>query len=359
MRAMNARVRLLLGFALALAVLDAAAPRAQACGGSSCLPERFLPFSGSLPANAPGIFWAPGHGDLGATPLDRIQMRCTGAGGAERAIELEAEPLGASGVQLLKVATPLVAGEQCTIDGGNECGYTDPHISGRSMLTIGDEAPLPESLGTLVATPAKVDWVEASANAACSLRQAACVIELSLELSDEAAPWRDGLELTTHIDGGEWWVQRVSNEPNITGGSSVGRGRDVIFAWVDGAANETDTAGLPQGAYSVQMRATLPGTDIAIATQELTVDLHCEGGDVPLGVRDGGAGDGDGDGDGDTDAAVEERGTMPIPRGPVMRDEVDLNDEGCSATARAQTSTLGWLALACSALLRRRRSHRA
>jgi len=263
-------------FALAFVPL---ASTAHACGGYSCAPERFLPFEGDLPANAPGVLWLVGHQEdaIRDTRAEELSWTCVTGDQEPRPIAFHAESLDPQRTfeQLLVADEPLVAGDRCEIAPSFELCNMDseePYLSSRTSFVITEAAPLPTVLGSLRAQLAAVTGVSLSTTSGeCSIAHEACGAMLELELSDEAAPWADVLQYDTHVDDESWGVAPSLNVPAITGGSHIGRGVDRIFV---GNA-ETDGVGLAaEGVHSVVMRATVPGAS-SIETDATTIDLTC------------------------------------------------------------------------------------
>ncbi len=198
------------------------------------------------------------------------------------------------------------------------------------LFEAGDEEPLPESLGELVATDIGVGAIQlATSDGSCAGSIEADRVEIALEPSAAAAPWLELLHFETLVDGGAWQPSSDSLVLSPPGASWVGRGRDLVHAACEPDPVGGTHPGADQGTHEVVMRATLPGTDISLETAPVTVDLRCgTGGDDD---DDGGDTGGDTDGgDGDTDDGASDE------------------DTGCSASGGA-SGQAGLLALLASA----------
>jgi hypothetical protein len=284
----------------------------HACSGVPCAPDQFLPRGGSVPANIAAVAWWPGHAWLAddavsvATKPSDLRFACEGPSGSRSiAVDVELEPQGAS---VIRPRTTLVAGEQCTLHAEvSECdieayAYSDPgtfdgsFLDGRAELRIDDSAPLPAALGRLQTTAAERSWIELAADASCSSSVETCVIRAELEFGTDALPWRDAFVYETWVDGKRWRVDRSLPLPLEEGGSYEGRGKELFFSTPGGAASVGVLRGLAKGRHTVVMKAALPGTDVALTTAPITIDLSCpsvprEDSDAAVGGEDSGADD--------------------------------------------------------------------
>ena len=260
------------------------ASTARACGASSCAWKCFC-LEGNLPANAPGVLWEPGHAldATGDTEADQLEWTCATGDEAPRPIAFHAESPDPTRTfeRLLVPDEPLVVGDRCEIApsfescgvGGDGSDGDAPHLSSRASFTITEPAPLPTVLGMVRAQLATIAPVGLSTiNGDCSIAPEVCGSRIELELSDDAAPWADVLRYDTRVDGEGWYASSSLAVPDVTGGSYKGRGVDLIFV----ATDETESSGLDrEGAFSVVMRATVPGASSAIEAPAVTIDLTC------------------------------------------------------------------------------------
>ena len=103
-------------------------------------------------------------------------------------------------------------------------------------------------------------------------------IESRLEGAEQG--WRDALLFQTLVDGEPWNGARSScSYERWLGRSSAGVGQDILYVPCH-TERETNDHGkiwpqLQSGRHTVQMRAYLPGTDVVLETEVLTVDLSC------------------------------------------------------------------------------------
>jgi hypothetical protein len=271
---------------------------ALACGGFSCKPDQFLPRGGTLPSNGV-IAWWPGTDYRGSgalvdgvrqgpliTPPEALRFECSTPGSSTRAIEIDVE--GDDRVRQIHPRQPLQLGDVCNLS-GSDCdlsrdvehlfNWPDPDydttfVSGRATFEIVDEAPLPQKLGRLKVSSAKVESIELPKDAECSDLLEACVVRTELELAAEAQPWTDAWVYETRVDGELWAVSRSQPLPNEQGGSYLGRGRELLLSLRSRKGNP----GVPElslGPHDVEIRASLPGSGVALSLRA-PIDFDCK-----------------------------------------------------------------------------------
>ena len=134
--------------------------------------------------------------------------------------------------------------------------------------------PLPRSLGTLIAVSRGTGLLALAHSVSCDTCVEAERVTVTLDPAPEAEPWLAALHFSTWIDGRQWTPYKDSRPSTYDAGSWFGRGRDVLYrvcrSWL-----EPRTRGLSTGEHSVVMKATLPGTDVALETAPVTVRFAC------------------------------------------------------------------------------------
>lgn len=303
-------------------------------------PGFFVPGDGAtVPANLPGIYWRARHDASpgGVTPSN-VTLTTTTDPGAP--LSFTATPLSDANAYLLVPDAPLVAGTSyrlvdsttCMFGGGG--GAPSPTV----VFAVGPSAPLPTTLGVLAVTdlPPRTDSV-ISSGGSCSTSAvlASAAVAIDYPSVPGTAPWRDVLHFETRADGQIWFGRSSSLQSIAPGESWVGRGFDRLYtACSEDPFNDVGWE-LSEGTHQVEMRATLPGTSLALATGTRAVTLVC-----PPPGNDGDGGEGGGDG------------------------ETGEGGGCCSTAERHGAGSAPWLALGVVALLlrwpaRRRRGRRA
>lgn len=249
---------------------------ANACQAELCpRDDDFLPDEGvEVPANLEGIFRyhlfvPPGGGEEEAAMEVR---RMEGGQPADEVPAEEHESEVGNGAFEVLFEDPLQPGESYRVRGEKACAPIQPEDADDELelrFDTGDEAPIPDSLGELEIVDTQTASLQVRHAASCSHEIRAAQAEVWLTLSDEAEPWEPVLWYQTMVDGERWTARRSVGE-EVPGGSSwIGRGKDLIYADCSGED------GLEEGDYTVQMLAHLPGTQEAIASDEVQITLEC------------------------------------------------------------------------------------
>jgi uncharacterized protein (TIGR03382 family) len=245
----------------------------------------FVPADGAtVPANLPAIYWRPRRdNDEPSTAL----VTLTTAADPSTALAFTVTRLPNSIDHLIVPTAPLVPGTQYVITDGNRC-LADPGESGpRATFTVGPMAPLPTTLGALsVTTVPEFSTSVSTISGSCwtDVTAAGARVEVDFDAVPELAPWRDVLHVRTFVDGAVY-APRASILSDVPPGESwEGRAVDLVVT-VCSSADPTvpPSPNLGVGQHEVEMRATLPGSTVAITSEPTTVMLDCAGPDVGTG----------------------------------------------------------------------------
>jgi MYXO-CTERM domain-containing protein len=298
------------------------------CSPPLCFPGQFVPGAdATVPANLPGIYWqASPNASPAATPAN-VTLATTAD--PSTPLSFTATQQGGGYVYLLVPDAPLLAGTTYVLTDSTPCqfgGTTDTMVT----FTVAPSAPLPTTIGALAVTdlPPRRDTF-ASSGGSCAVETLAASAAVSVDRdAPELAPWIDVMHFETRVDGNPWYGRSSILQVVPPGASWVGRGFDRIYTGCSDAVDEALAFDLSEGPHRVEMRATLPGTTLALATDTRNVTLTCPP------PPDGDAGTG---GDGGNGAIGEA-------------------DGGCCSSSSPRSSA--WLALGVIALLARRRRDR-
>lgn len=241
---------------------------AQACEPPACEPVWALPSEGTVPANAQAFV-------LNASSPVEASMDELSAG---LLMPLEVERVG----ERLLLSTALKLGSSYQVRLRSAC---DGSVW-NGKFTASKPAPLPRDLGRLVAVQPQPGALQlAHRGGSCSQAARVFYVDVAVELSEAALPWADLFRFETWVDGKRWAPRAALFEPERMGGSWLGRGRDRLYASCTKDSLFAEP-GLSAGQHVVQLRATLPGMNEALATPEVRVMLACpEAGDVFRGQR--------------------------------------------------------------------------
>ena len=243
---------------------------ADACSLPACVSGAFVPGDhGHVPANVPGLYWRPMF-DYRAMP-DPGNVVLTSTADPTTPIPITAKQLADRNFLLVPDA-PLAPGSYVITD-HTVCGA--PAAAGpQAAFTVEPAAPMPSTLGALIAMPASLQQLDlATGLGTCSAQ--ATVDQTSIELapSDAAAAWFDALHFETWVDGKPWYYQTGFNFAVPPGQSPLGRARDRVFQVC--SSMDPTVSGLAAGKHVVTMRATLPGSTLLVMSSPLEITLQC------------------------------------------------------------------------------------
>jgi uncharacterized protein (TIGR03382 family) len=259
---------------LSAASLALSTPRlADACSPPPCWPGAFVPGDQArVPANVPGLYWRPMSGPASNSKPENVVLESTAAPGVS--IALTAQPL-ANGDYLLVPGVPLVDGGSYRLTDHSLCSVTGergPQVA----FSVGPQAQLPTSLGTLSAMPAGVEQMNlATTSGSCFSEATVAQTSIELVASTAAAAWIDALHFETRVDGKPWHYVTSIGALTQPGTSPAGRARDRVFEICD-SQDPGVGDGLAAGLHTVTMQATLPGTTQVVMSSELKVTLTCD-----------------------------------------------------------------------------------
>jgi hypothetical protein len=273
---------MIVAVAAAAGVTVARMRAAEACSG--CFSAHFVPEDGAtIPANTPALYWRPGRSAQQANPAEVTLVRAD-APDSPLPITRTLAPNGFD--YLLTPNTPLEPGVTYTLRDPNSCTLSGGDAPKVATFTAGPAAPLPSTLGTLQATALPRVMMTVAQGASCSWQFDTARVAVDLTAAPEAAPWLDMLFFETLVDGAAWIAYEHLLEPPAPGASWQGRGADLLIAVCGDSGNGLPQFYLPEGAHAVEMRVTLPGTTLALASTTATARLSCAG--APPGDGDGG-----------------------------------------------------------------------
>lgn len=270
-----------LGMAAAAGVWDAPA---RACEPAACTAGTFLPGTGTVPVNVPALVWYPAHApgaatlptlSFGSDPDLRFQRLLDD--GTVQARLYEAQPQRDL-TYFVRPITALMAGERYRMTGVSYCDRNAPRTVGEFFATAA--APLPTDLGALVTAPLdRGDLPVSTASGACSAVVRAAWIDVMVNPTPGATPWRDVFLFETYVDGAAWRPAASAGAAPPPGASWLGRGRDRLFtrcgAPDGGVLDPGAFAGLAEGDHTVEFRATLPGVRGVLVSSPLRIRLTC------------------------------------------------------------------------------------
>ena len=157
-------------------------------------------------------------------------------------------------------------------------------LRGGVIATIDSQELVAGTTFNLNSTPMTLETLRVAAPSKCSTVGRFPQVGIETRLGGNALRWRDHLLYQTLVDGERWNGARsacLMTSERWLGRSWAGVGQDILFV----PCSREDSASasprlwpaLQPGPHKVKMRAFLPGTDIVLETETLTVDLRCPG----------------------------------------------------------------------------------
>jgi hypothetical protein len=138
-------------------------------------------------------------------------------------------------------------------------------------VTVSDQAAVsPAGPVALKVDEPTTGFVGIAAGGSCGKSFIALRLPIAMDLPEGLKAFRDQLYFETIVDGTDRWSPSDSIcTPIVPGTSWRGKGVDLLFSGC------SDTEGLAAGRHTVEMRATLPGTDVSAVTSKTEVELRC------------------------------------------------------------------------------------
>jgi MYXO-CTERM domain-containing protein len=340
-----------------------------ACSGLVCAGGAFLPVGyGQAPAGVDVIHWTPYQSTSNPPSLHTSPIALNGDDGSLIMARAEMIPNDAKSF-LLRLDSGLIEGIEYTVSPSDFCNmpsWPDVHTQ---PIKVGPPAAPATALGTLSAQAPVVGELGVASSAPCTelVRVSSARVELAWDPSAE--PWQHMFLFQTLVDGNPWHPQEAINYDVPAGHSWRGRGRDEIFALCDPTTAPDGTPRLAEGAHSVQIVASLPGSSTVLASNIIEIMLECterpdagiaaDGGDAATAPDAGDAESSDADAGSESDGSTNvlaDGGDAGFVGPPPTTTTIDDDACDCATTSGGGRGLLiAGLAFAVIALRRRRR----
>lgn len=283
----------------ALALLSLAPDRAIACWRITSAPGPALPYKNSeLPANVVQWLWQGG-----GNAAYKVLVTSPNGETSDVAVERAAlDPLASPRAMIalidqFRVVEPLEPGSELSFVRCAHVNADGEEVSDETVLTykIGEEAPLPDSLGVITAEQ-EVGTLRIRDGGRCYIdMEDASFARVSLELAEDARPFDAMLRYELRVDDERSWTYDDGEQTQKRiGASSLGPGQDIIYIGCHGEIQSevkgAAAGGPPEiekkltdwlqflepGEHRVQMIGLLPDGR-KLASNTLLVDLQCSG----------------------------------------------------------------------------------
>jgi hypothetical protein len=144
----------------------------------------------------------------------------------------------------------------------------------RVSVTVSDQSAVsPAGPVALKIGEPIIDALQIAAAYSCSTRVNAAQLPIEMDLPEAVRAFRDQLYFETIIDGARWGASANICNTVVPGASWRGKGVDLLFSACSDKGS--DKGGLAAGRHTVEMRASLPGTDVSAVTSKVEVELRC------------------------------------------------------------------------------------
>lgn len=257
-------------FVLGLSVLAGLVPAvAWACSCVGPMPLGLLGTDGQLPANARGLLWdhLP-RSEYNQKTLSAVKL--TGPGGKTLRVESQKITLAGRAMALLRPAGGFKPGQTYQFQGVSALAQDQ-----RLKVSVSPTSLQPHkgSLELELGQPRAQKVTMLTRSGSCSTQLPATVIPIAIQLPAAAKAFQNQLYYQTLIDGKTPWQPQTSLcSQSVPGVSWIGeRGSDQLYTSCDPQAEE----GLKPGRHTVEMQATLPGTNIIFRSERVSFEARC------------------------------------------------------------------------------------
>jgi hypothetical protein len=146
----------------------------------------------------------------------------------------------------------------------------------RINVTVSDQAAIsPTGPVALKIGEPITDVLGIAAGVSCVVSVNAAQLPIEMVLPESMRAFRDQLYFETIIDGTDRWSPTATICSLVLPGASwQGKGVDLLFS-ICGDTPALAHGGLTSGRHTVEMRASLPGTNVLAATSKVEIELRC------------------------------------------------------------------------------------
>ena len=262
-----------------LCLVFLAPERSAACSCMCYFPTwGFVSGGGLIPSNSPGLLWWGKFEGSNGEDQD-LPVQIANASGEPLAVEYE----------LVSKDQPRSLWLFRPRDGfkiGKSYVFTTQHICKDHLnrlnseqqisVTVSDEAAVsPAGPVALKIGEPITGALHIAAGVSCGVSVNAARLPIEMDLPEALGAFRDQLYFETFIDGTDRWSPSASICSLVLPGASwQGKGVDLLFS-ICGDTPAFADGGLAAGRHTVEMRASLPGTDILAVTSKVEVELRC------------------------------------------------------------------------------------
>lgn len=237
----------------------------------------FVSEGGLIPSNSPGLLWWGEFEGSNGTDQD-LPVQIADASGEPLPVEYELVSKDQRrSLWLFRPRGGLTTGKSYVFTTRQICQtFMGSESEQRISVTVSDQAAVsPAGPMALKIGEPTTDIVDIAAGVSCSVSVYAAQLSIEMDLPAAMKAFRDQLYFETIIDGTDRWTPSTAICSLVPPGASWrGKGVDLLFS-VCGDTPDLANRGLAAGRHTVEMRASLPGTDVLAATSKVEVELRC------------------------------------------------------------------------------------
>ena len=256
------------------------APEPSAACSCACYfdPWGFVSEGGLIPSNSSGLLW---WGEFeGSNGKDQdLPVQIANASGEPLPVqyELVSKEDQPQSLWLFRPRDGFKIGKSYVLTTKQICqAFVGNGNEQRISVTVSDQAAVsPAGPVALKIGEPITDALQIAAGVSCGMSVNAAQLPIEMDLPEAMRAFRDQLYFETIIDGTDRWSPSASICTLVLPGTSwQGKGVDLLFS-VCGDTPTLAHRGLAAGRHTVEIRASLPGTDFLAATSKVEIDLRC------------------------------------------------------------------------------------
>jgi hypothetical protein len=251
----------------------------------------FVSEGGLIPSNSPGLLWWGVFERVNGTD-QALPVQIAGASGEPLSVEHELVSPRRRRIPWMRYQPPslwlfrprdgfkigksyvFTTRQICKTFPGSEITLGEQEQ--RITVTVSDQAAVsPAGPVALKVGEQITNALAVAAGVSCSEGVTAAQLPIEMDLPEAMRAFRDQLYFETIVDGTRGWYPAANICSHILPGASwQGKGVDLLFS-VCGDTPDLAYEGLAAGRHTVEMRASLPGTNVLAATSKVEIELRC------------------------------------------------------------------------------------
>jgi len=159
--------------------------------------------------------------------------------------------------------------ENTSFDDIKICGDSTPEFH----FATGNMEPFPTELGSLTSGEIRREPLQINTGDSCSDTLSVVYVDVELDLPEESLVWHGALLIQTYVNDTLWRGSSFYGKIYKPGESWVGFGKDRVYVICDD--HFSHVADAPEGIVDIQLRAHIPGTNVALESETISVELRC------------------------------------------------------------------------------------